>query len=64
MPDNLDRLPSGHRHCAHWQEGDGDCCDCKKPNWCPDEGVTPENERALRAAWEGDPGRDGRWDSL
>jgi hypothetical protein len=25
-------------HCQHWQDGDGDCCDCGAPNWCPDEG--------------------------
>lgn len=30
------------RHCAHWQEGDGPCCKCGEPNWCPDDGETPE----------------------
>lgn len=29
-------------HCLHWQDGDGDCCHCSEPNWCPDEGETPE----------------------
>lgn len=28
-------------HCNHWQEGDGACCHCCEPNWCPD-GETPE----------------------
>lgn len=51
-----------HEHCDHWQQGDGDCCDCKKPNWCPEGGVTPENEQALRAAWEADPGARGPWE--
>jgi len=27
------------QHCLHWQEGDGDCCGCGKPNWCPDGGL-------------------------
>jgi len=26
-------------HCTHWQEGDGSCCKCGEPNWCPDGGV-------------------------
>lgn len=26
-------------HCGHYQEGDGPCCNCKRPNWCPDGGV-------------------------
>jgi hypothetical protein len=24
------------KHCLHYQEGDGDCHDCGRPNWCPD----------------------------
>jgi hypothetical protein len=50
-----------HAHCTHWQEGDGSCCGCGKPNWCPDEGLTPENEQSLRKAWEADPGSRGSW---
>ncbi len=30
-----------HAHCAHWVEGDGECCNCRMPNWCPDDGVDP-----------------------
>lgn len=26
-------------HCDHYQEGDGACCSCGRPNWCPDGGV-------------------------
>jgi hypothetical protein len=26
-------------HCLHYQEGDGACCDCGRPNWCPEEGL-------------------------
>lgn len=29
-------------HCEHWQDGDGDCCKCREPNWCPDSGETAE----------------------
>jgi hypothetical protein len=29
-------------HCLHWQEGDGDCCRCGEPNWCGEDGDTPE----------------------
>lgn len=24
------------KHCMHYQEGDGACCDCGRPNWCTD----------------------------
>jgi hypothetical protein len=27
-------------HCQHYEEGDGPCCICDKPSWCPDGGVT------------------------
>jgi hypothetical protein len=42
-------------HCTHWDEGDGDCCECGEPNWCPDDGNTPEalaqyEERRLTCA--------------
>jgi hypothetical protein len=30
-----------NEHCNHWQDGDGDCCCCGEPNWCPDDGETP-----------------------
>lgn len=30
------------KHCKHWDEGDGDCCKCGQPNWCGDDGNTPE----------------------
>lgn len=56
--------PDRHAHCLHWQEGDGDCHDCGALNWCPDEGVTLENERTLRLAWETDPGSVGAWEDL
>jgi hypothetical protein len=26
-------------HCDHYQEGDGPCCDCGRPNWCPEGGI-------------------------
>jgi len=29
----------GGLHCDHYQEGDGACCSCGRPNWCPDGGV-------------------------
>lgn len=29
-------------HCLHWQNGDGECCHCGEPNWCPEDGETPE----------------------
>lgn len=25
-------------HCDHYQDGDGACCACGRPNWCPDKG--------------------------
>jgi hypothetical protein len=31
----------GGLHCDHYQEGDGPCCACARPNWCPDGGVAP-----------------------
>jgi hypothetical protein len=30
---------NGGLHCLHYQEGDGQCCRCGRPNWCPDGGV-------------------------
>lgn len=33
---------NGGLHCQHYQEGDGDCCDCGRPNYCPDGGVVPD----------------------
>lgn len=35
-------VSGGGSHCTHWQEGDGSCCRCKEPNWCPDDGETPQ----------------------
>jgi hypothetical protein len=32
-------------HCEHWRDGDGSCCRCGEPNWCPDDG---EDEAALQ----------------
>lgn len=29
-------------HCGHWRDGDGQCCRCGEPNWCPDDGETKE----------------------
>lgn len=29
----------GGLHCLHYQEGDGPCCDCQIPSWCPPGGV-------------------------
>ena len=29
----------GGLHCGHYQEGDGPCCNCQRPNWCPDGGI-------------------------
>lgn len=26
-------------HCLHYQEGDGNCCDCQRPNWSPQGGL-------------------------
>lgn len=31
-------------HCAHWLEGDGSCCRCGEPNWCPAEAATAAAE--------------------
>lgn len=33
-PSTSDRL-----HCSHYQEGDGDCCHCARPNWLPKGGL-------------------------
>lgn len=30
---------NGALHCDHYQQGDGPCCDCQRPNWCPEGGV-------------------------
>lgn len=30
---------NGGRHCLHWQDGDGDCCDCGKLDENDLEGV-------------------------
>lgn len=30
-------------HCLHWQDGDGACCRCHEPTWCPEEGENPES---------------------
>lgn len=30
-------------HCLHWQDGDGACCRCHEPAWCPEEGENPES---------------------
>jgi|SRR5688500_3618657 len=65
-------------HCDHYQEGDGACCSCGRPNWCPDGGVVssagsvPAADRAalaedLRyALTHREPGHDheqpGVWD--
>lgn len=35
-------LASWRDHCLHWMEGDGPCCRCGEPNWCPDDGETSE----------------------
>lgn len=37
--------PTGRVHCEHWLEGDGSCCRCGEPNWCPDEGATAAAEK-------------------
>ena len=30
---------NGGLHCDHYQQGDGPCCHCQRPNWCPEGGV-------------------------
>lgn len=47
----------GSEHCVHWQDGDGDCCCCGEPNWCPDDGETPEALGVFKARrWACRPG--------
>lgn len=53
--------PSGARglHCEHYRQGDGDCCNCGRENWCPDAGVAdptpPPAPAQLLAIIEAEP---------
>lgn len=40
-----DPAPAARLHCEHWLEGDGSCCRCGEPNWCPDDGATAAAEK-------------------
>lgn len=39
----------GGLHCLHYQEGDGPCCNCQRPNWCPGVGVTSDAPTAAES---------------